>query len=715
MALTLGVLAALLAAAPARAADHYRITAGGNQDWGPKAGGLDQTAPTQLEATGTMTDDNGHADYSLRAGPGVARVSLDGHVATPPGFAPFNPSLQAVAETDLTIDGPTAEVNLSLNVHVDGVLESTVCEGPSCGTPAVHIAAGTGTTGRTDSDFNARGETPRNDLGLAFDAVPGGYHVHGDVTTRQFGLRTGTPNAIGIVLELSGRFGGNPGGETFGGSMEVSFATRGPVLNLPPGYTVSGSGVVDNRWEDPFADDVVVGDCHDPALGELTAVWGSLILHCDGVALPHLRFIGGDVVMAGRAGGDLDLSQVTVGGAIDVSGTGGDLTVEVGSVGGAIDVSGTGGDLTVEVGSVGGAIDVSGTGGDLTIDPGTTGGDLDITGNPDAGVIDVGAGQIGGDLTITDDGTAVVNADDSLTVSGDADIESTDTVTATTAEGTTDVTVLGGTAAMHVELPDGAFDQPVAFTITRRGDEPAEGGVDPLAGYAFAFAVPALNAVARLSFTVDLDALDAATRAALLAGIASGGATIATKPDGGAYTAFPRCIGTQTPAADGCVAVTQPTPSLARFDGIAGHFSTWAVALVPVRQGAAPPPAGGPPPGAPAAGPTVAQIRALLRSQITPHGRAGRIGALLKRGYRLPFRALLAGRATVAWYHHRVLIASGRRTFAAAGRATIVMRLAPAGRRQLRHARKLRLRARGTFTPVAAAPLTAARRFTLRR
>jgi hypothetical protein len=706
---------------------------------------------------------------------------------------PFNPSVQAIANTELTVNGPTAEVNMSLNLHVDGVIESTVCPGLPCGTLSIFINAPTGTTAGRTAEFNARGETRVNDLGLAFTPVPGGFRVHGDVTSPVFGLRTGTPNALGIVLNIGGRFGGNAGGESFRGSADdpdqrwqVSFAPSGPVLNVPAGYTVSGNAVINNRWDDPFSNDTVVTNCSAASLAQLTTIPGSLVLRCAGGTFPNLTHIGGDIVIDGEhtphvafpgpvlvdgsvrvvgtdGSGDLDLGDTSVGGAIDVSGTGGDLTVDVGSVGGAIDVSGTGGDLTVDAGSVGGAIDVSGTGGDLTVDagsvggaidvsgtggdltvdPGTTSGDLDLSDNPGADAINVGGGQIGGDLTITDDGTAVVNANDSLTVSGDATVEADGGgmldlsgvevdgdetvaaedaagVTANTAGGTTDVSILGGTAAMHVVLPDGAFDQPVAFTITRRGDDPAEGQVDPLAGYAFAFAVPTLNTDARLAFTIDLAALDANTRAALLAAIASGSATIVTKPDaaGSAYSTFPRCTGTQTPAANGCVAVTLlaadgsvappgTEPALARFDGIAGHFSTYAVALL--RRG-----------GGGSSGPTAAQIRALLRAQITPHGKAARIGALLKRGYRLRFRALTAGTAKVGWYRLRkgrkpVLIASGRHTFAAAGSATIAVKLTRAGRRQLRHAKRLGLRANGTFTPESAAPVTAARRFTLRR
>jgi hypothetical protein len=797
-ALVLGVLTALLASASAQAGDSYRITAGGDQNWGPQSGSLDRTDSTKVEASGTMTGDQnavGSVDYKLQAGPGIARASMHGNVTVPSNLAyPFNPSVQAVATTELTVSGPDFEFNTSLNLHVDGVLDTTVCGGGGdCGALSVFIFAPSGTTAGAGSEFTTLGPGRENDLGLAFDPVPGGYHVHGDVTSRVFGMRRDTPTPLGIVLNLSGRFGGNPATSTFGGSfddpgqhLQVSFATSGPVLNVPAGYTVSGSGVVDNHWTDPFAGDLVVTDCNDPALAQATTIRGSLILrglpNCQGATFPNLTRIGGDLVIDGDhaphvafpgpvivdgsvrvvgndGSGDLDISDGSIGGAVDVSGNGGDLTIDVGSVGGAIDVSGTGGDLTIDAGSVGGAIDVSGTGGDLTIDPGTVSGDLDISGNTGTDVINIGAGQIGGDLTITDNATAVVDANDSLTVSGDADIESgggmldlsgveasgdetvaadgADGVTANTAGGTTDVSILGGTAAMRVVLPDGAFDQPVAFTITRRGDDPAQAGtasggaptqVDPLAGYQFAFAVPALNVDARLAFTIDLAALDAGTRAALLAGIASGSATIVSKADdpGSAYGAFARCAGTQTPGANGCVAVALlaadgsvapagAEPALARFEGIAGHFSTYAVALLGASPGA-----GGPGGGSSHAGrPTVAQIRALLRNQITPRGKAGRIGALLEHGYRLAFRALTAGTAKVEWYRERkgakpVLIASGRRSFRAAGSATITIELTAAGRRLLRHAARLGLTAKGTFTPTPDTPVTARRAFTLR-
>ena len=143
---------------------------------------------------------------------------------------------------------------------------------------------------------------------------------------------------------------------------------------------------------------------------------------------------------------------------------------------------------------------------------------------------------------------------------------------------------------MHVGLPKEAFAQPVGFTITRRFDgDPA--AIDPIAGYEFPFDVPTLDADAQLSFVVDLPELDAAGRADPLNALGSGTATIVGKGDapGSVYQAFPVCSGSQTPAADACVAIaylaaegspTTGNPAFVRFDGVVGHFSTYAVALV---------------------------------------------------------------------------------------------------------------------------------------
>jgi hypothetical protein len=127
--------------------------------------------------------------------------------------------------------------------------------------------------------------------------------------------------------------------------------------------------------------------------------------------------------------------------------------------------------------------------------------------------------------------------------------------------------------------------------------------------------------------------------------------------------------------------------------------------------------------------PGAEQLRASLREQLVPSHKNARIGALLKSGgVALAVKALEAGSLAIAWYElptgarvaaaakaKPVLVASGRITFSSAGRATIRIKLSSAGKRLLKHASKLALTAKGTFTPAGAAPVAVLRKFTLRR
>ena len=135
------------------------------------------------------------------------------------------------------------------------------------------------------------------------------------------------------------------------------------------------------------------------------------------------------------------------------------------------------------------------------------------------------------------------------------------------------------------------------FTITRLDPAalPAEGNVDPVVAYAFEFGVPTLNSPAELSFAVRLSGLDQGTRDALLAGLADGRATLATR-GAGAYQTFPLCAAGAAPTADGCVRA-EHVGDVVRFTGVVGHFSTWAVAIVAAAPPAPPVPPG--PPGPP--------------------------------------------------------------------------------------------------------------------
>lgn len=126
---------------------------------------------------------------------------------------------------------------------------------------------------------------------------------------------------------------------------------------------------------------------------------------------------------------------------------------------------------------------------------------------------------------------------------------------------------------------------------------------------------------------------------------------------------------------------------------------------------------------------TRAELAALLTGEVTPAPGAAKIGAVLAHGgYALAFKALEAGTAIVDWYQvpqggrlaktrtlRVVLVASGRQTFAAAGTATIQIRLTSAGKRLLRHAKKIKLIAKGSFTPTHDQPVNATRTLLLKR
>lgn len=131
-----------------------------------------------------------------------------------------------------------------------------------------------------------------------------------------------------------------------------------------------------------------------------------------------------------------------------------------------------------------------------------------------------------------------------------------------------------------------------------------------------------------------------------------------------------------------------------------------------------------------ATAPAVAQQTLIaLRKQLTPSGKAATIAALRKsRAFHLKFKALSPGKAVVSWYHvpkgaklakkdkpKPVLVATGKATFTAAGTKTITVRLTSAGKRLLKRAKKLKLTARGTFTPTGKSTVSATKTFTLKR
>jgi alpha-tubulin suppressor-like RCC1 family protein len=178
-------------------------------------------------------------------------------------------------------------------------------------------------------------------------------------------------------------------------------------------------------------------------------------------------------------------------------------------------------------------------------------------------------------------------------------------------------------------------------------------------------------------------------------------------------------------------------PVEVRVEIVADHVSSTGG---PAYTYVAPPPPTPPPPPPPHGGGlasplgltltavTLAQIKTLLSGEITPSGKTATIADVLKSGFSISFTALEAGNAVIDWYEvpsgahlakktkpKPVLVASGQRSFSAAGKATIKIRLTAGGKRLLKHARQIKLTAKGTFTPTAMAPVSATHAFVLKR
>ncbi len=442
--------------------------------------------------------------------------------------------------------------------------------------------------------------------------------------------------------------------------LQIVFMAQAPFCCAPPSgdgeiFVMNSDGtaitpLTDDAYNETTPDwqpltaspsgDVIVHDCTDPQLVELTVISGNLIIdnvaNCVEISLPNLQHVGGSVRITGDTSATaINLASLaTTGGSIDISGNASTTVIDLSSLtnaGGAINIADNASTSVIDLSSLttaAGAIDISDNASTTVIDLSsltTAGGAINIADNASTSVIDLsslttaaGAINIGDNAT-----TTVVDLSSLTTASGDINLETagdvdlsgvmvggdetitgngSDSVSAQTGDGTTDVSILGGTASMQVVLPHDAFVEPVTFTIERQSDTGAEPGsaadggaaqIDPVAGYQFSFAVPTLNVDAQLTFTVDLTQLDHNTSVALLAGVENGSATVAVKGDApdATYQALAVCTVSQSPDTDGCVKrdllgsdgqpVSNPTDAQSiRFRGVAGHFSDYVVALV---------------------------------------------------------------------------------------------------------------------------------------
>jgi hypothetical protein len=120
----------------------------------------------------------------------------------------------------------------------------------------------------------------------------------------------------------------------------------------------------------------------------------------------------------------------------------------------------------------------------------------------------------------------------------------------------------------------------------------------------------------------------------------------------------------------------------------------------------------------------------LLSSVLAPHGKSATIGALLAHGgYTFTLSAPAPGTLTITWYYvppgahvskakkpKPIAIASARVSFSKAGPAHVTVRLTPAGRHMLAHARTLHVVSKAGYQATGAKSVsTKTKRFTVRR
>jgi hypothetical protein len=248
--------------------DVFSIFAGGNLDWGPICC---QFFDSQAEPTSSpvaMFDQFGAAEGSVRAGNGSIGGSLSGTFTGPAlQSRRFNPVIAASHVGFLQFDGPTPMVTTQANYHITGTLTVRAePQSPHPMDPALGLIAFEATINDVKSVLQAgafddfhdgrQAAITKNEFtGLDTATNASDLAISGTGNGRSFTVPTGIRVLADMRMELKFNHltSGFAGTSTFSGNFgnTMSWATDGPVFDLPPGYTVNGMGIVDNHYVVP--------------------------------------------------------------------------------------------------------------------------------------------------------------------------------------------------------------------------------------------------------------------------------------------------------------------------------------------------------------------------------------------------------------------------------------------------------------------------------
>jgi len=214
--------------------------------------------------------------------------------------------------------------------------------------------------------------------------------------------------------------------------------------------------------------DLVVTDCNDPSLAQVTSVQGNLIVEnlddCTSLSLPNLTHVGGDISITGDTSATtIDLGSLSsVGGHITITGDTSAIDIDLGlliSVSGDVTITGDTSARGLDLGSLtaAGNVTVSGDTSATTISLGSlsSAGSVEVSGDSSATTIDLGSLSSSGDVTVTGDTSSSTIDLGSLGTAGDVNISgdtSSSTISLGSLQTAGDVTVSGDTSAQAIDL-----------------------------------------------------------------------------------------------------------------------------------------------------------------------------------------------------------------------------------------------------------------------
>jgi hypothetical protein len=252
----------------AYSADNFAIIGGGDLTWSPPGGaGFINAGPDPISDNATLDDPRflfASANVSARAAHGVIGGAIAGNFITAPGGGtlPFHPTVRASAFGDITFQGSTPTLQTSLNMFIHGGMSLDAFPASSFRYAAGQVSFRVEINGLAtdfDSILDANVNSPTTFNQFSNLVIPpslgNDFTVNGIGTTGLIAVPVGVPIRISLSLYLAFNFGaGAPAGiASFNGNFAdtMSFATSGPVFNLPEGYTVNGFGIVDNHFSVP--------------------------------------------------------------------------------------------------------------------------------------------------------------------------------------------------------------------------------------------------------------------------------------------------------------------------------------------------------------------------------------------------------------------------------------------------------------------------------